>query len=731
METWRDFRAALVQLMEDGAVTVVQLVRISDSAHQRVGGAVFRPIKRATVYDYRKDVNARVGNGNWDPIRNLLQAIAYVAAKNNRPVDLDLRHWEKAWQRLEDRNVSRRGGVRLDEEFLPRPPHDAHDSWIGGWDGAADAVLAHSSAREFTAWPPGQARLDTLSQAVARLGAAYEPELTKNAAQRLVDGATAEFGENDVRTLAARHALAFWTGHTGDVQRALELTTQLNADCGNHLGADHILTRLARLRSGLWLGHTGRWREANRVYIDAVRDEDSQPDRDQHLWLLARWGMARTGGRSGNWLHASAEMKALLTDVIELYGPDHPAALDARNSYAGAIGRAGDATQAHSLLTPLADHADAVLQPSHPTALRIRIALAYWTRHSASAAESLPLASAVRERCLSLLGSDHPLSIMAVENEAISQLDLDQDAALSMFRITSELRERRFGKRNPITLQAQLNYAAARAMVEGPGSVVTIFGELTQELGEVLGNDHPETLRAQVNWTISTLGTEGARAARPLAARAVRSLRMVLGDDHPETVAAAKLLESIRLRLQDQDKGANPPTPPHHTYNTFYADENTSMSDRELKCEIAPISWRSVPDIAAEGPGVAVDDVPRDMRAQALDGFDVLRAVASLPVSTWSYRSDNDARHLGPMAQDWHAVLGLGADDRTIHTVDANGVSLVAIQGLYRIVQALQAQVTELQHRSCGESADGDEACSSSTSWGCGHPPPGAPVSPS
>jgi len=39
-------------------------------------------------------------------------------------------------------------------------------------------------------------------------------------------------------------------------------------------------------------------------------------------------------------------------------------------------------------------------------------------------------------------------------------------------------------------------------------------------------------------------------------------------------------------------------------------------------------------------------------------------------------------RHLGPTAQDFHAAFGLGESERTIATVDADGVALAAIQGL-------------------------------------------------
>ncbi|QIB42816.1 tail fiber domain-containing protein [Streptomyces aureoverticillatus] len=694
MEKWQDFRGALAQLMKEGGVSVRQLVQVSDPKHPPVDRPDLQQIAQSTAYSYIKAVDARVGSGDWDIIRNLLQAISYAAAKNDHPVRIDFRRWNKSWQRLEDRHVSRRPGARTDEEFLP----SAHDSWIGGWDGAADAVLAHSSAEEFTEWPHGSARLDVLSQAVAQLSAAYEPELAKNAAQRLVDGALAEFGEGSAKTLAARHALAFWTGHTGDVNKALELTSQLNVDCTERLGPDHILVRLARLRGALWLSHTGRWREANRVYTEAVEAEGVRPDRDHRLWLLARWGMARTGGRSGNWGHAATELGTLLDQVESVFGADHPTTLDARSSRAGAVGRAGDAARARELLEPLAEQADRVLLPSHPTAIRIRIALSFWTHRAISAAESLPLAQAIRKQCTSHLGPDHPLTIMAIENEAISQLDLDQGTALNMFQRVMELRERRFGKEHPLRLQTELNYAAARATVEGPGPVVEVFRDLARELGEVLGEEHPETLRAGVNWAISILGIKGAREALPQAIKTERKLTKVLGKDHPETVAAAKLLESITLRIQDQRPNASnapPSSPAGHSYLTFHGDE--ASSDRGLKHQVVSISWRRPADATAGGPGVT-NGVFEEARPEALDGYDVLRAVASLPVSTWSYRGDDDVRHLGPMAQDWHAALGLGSSDRTIHMVDVNGVSVVAIQALYRIVQRLQAEVNDLRH---------------------------------
>jgi hypothetical protein len=51
------------------------------------------------------------------------------------------------------------------------------------------------------------------------------------------------------------------------------------------------------------------------------------------------------------------------------------------------------------------------------------------------------------------------------------------------------------------------------------------------------------------------------------------------------------------------------------------------------------------------------------------------------------------------MAQDFYAAFGVGENDTTITTIDADGVALAAIQGLYAENQALKAQVDDLETR--------------------------------
>jgi hypothetical protein len=66
-----------------------------------------------------------------------------------------------------------------------------------------------------------------------------------------------------------------------------------------------------------------------------------------------------------------------------------------------------------------------------------------------------------------------------------------------------------------------------------------------------------------------------------------------------------------------------------------------------------------------------------------VDAMAVLEGAINLPVLRWHYRHDGPAiAHIGPTAQDFRAVFGLGDGDKVIGTVDADAVALAAIQRL-------------------------------------------------
>ena len=94
-----------------------------------------------------------------------------------------------------------------------------------------------------------------------------------------------------------------------------------------------------------------------------------------------------------------------------------------------------------------------------------------------------------------------------------------------------------------------------------------------------------------------------------------------------------------------------------------------NASDRNLKDGFAPVDTRAV-----------------------------LAKVAALPLQSWHYTNAPGTQHIGPMAQDFQAAFGLGSDDKTIPTVDADGVSLAAIQGLNEIAKSQAAEIVLLKN---------------------------------
>ena len=77
-----------------------------------------------------------------------------------------------------------------------------------------------------------------------------------------------------------------------------------------------------------------------------------------------------------------------------------------------------------------------------------------------------------------------------------------------------------------------------------------------------------------------------------------------------------------------------------------------------------------------------------------------LEGVQKLPILTWVYNNDAEAaRHVGPMAEDFHAAFGLGVDNKHIAPSDQAGLALAAIQGLANKVDEKDARIAELEER--------------------------------
>jgi hypothetical protein len=97
---------------------------------------------------------------------------------------------------------------------------------------------------------------------------------------------------------------------------------------------------------------------------------------------------------------------------------------------------------------------------------------------------------------------------------------------------------------------------------------------------------------------------------------------------------------------------------------------------------------------------IVVSDRNRKHDFAELDGEDVLARIRAVPVSSWRYiAEEGGVRHIGPMAQDWHAAFALSPDETTINMSDLDGVNLAAAQALERRTSELRTRLADRDAR--------------------------------
>jgi hypothetical protein len=102
--------------------------------------------------------------------------------------------------------------------------------------------------------------------------------------------------------------------------------------------------------------------------------------------------------------------------------------------------------------------------------------------------------------------------------------------------------------------------------------------------------------------------------------------------------------------------------------------------------------------LSTGGAWTNTSDVNRKHLFESVAGEDILTRLRRIPIQRWSYRAESaKVRHLGPTAQDFRAAFGLGNDERSIATLDADGVALAGVQALEVRTRTQAAQLRALQ----------------------------------
>ncbi|MGH8014590.1 MAG: tail fiber domain-containing protein [Candidatus Zixiibacteriota bacterium] len=82
---------------------------------------------------------------------------------------------------------------------------------------------------------------------------------------------------------------------------------------------------------------------------------------------------------------------------------------------------------------------------------------------------------------------------------------------------------------------------------------------------------------------------------------------------------------------------------------------------------------------------------------EPVDGEEILDKISDLNITRWNYKGNDDVEHIGPTAQDFKDAFGVGANDKSISTIDPSGIALAAIKELNKQNQELAKQNSELK----------------------------------
>jgi hypothetical protein len=83
---------------------------------------------------------------------------------------------------------------------------------------------------------------------------------------------------------------------------------------------------------------------------------------------------------------------------------------------------------------------------------------------------------------------------------------------------------------------------------------------------------------------------------------------------------------------------------------------------------------------------------------ESVNGEELIGLINELTVTKWNYKTDDPRiKHIGPVAQDFYSLFGLGNDDKSISSIDPSGVALAAIKELSRQNKSMKKQVESQQ----------------------------------
>ena len=130
--------------------------------------------------------------------------------------------------------------------------------------------------------------------------------------------------------------------------------------------------------------------------------------------------------------------------------------------------------------------------------------------------------------------------------------------------------------------------------------------------------------------------------------------------------------------------------------------ENFTLLNDVLLREVELSTWTT-------NDGSIIDAIEYDTEmSMGLDNQELLNRLSMMPIMRWNFINDDDynemesgqvIHHIGPVAQDFYKLFGLGSSDTRIKSMDLASVALAGIKALNEEMQEQQTQIQEIKNQ--------------------------------
>lgn len=230
--------------------------------------------------------------------------------------------------------------------------------------------------------------------------------------------------------------------------------------------------------------------------------------------------------------------------------------------------------------------------------------------------------------------------------------------------------------------------------IEGIGNLIRNPGKLSPNVAEAIQPRlaaESETIAQNFRGLGSQQAGAAARGNTPLSIKSALSSALDVAQERAQRGARRDaLMQSEALRREDLGKtfslleSINQFMQGRLGPATAGAGADAQADAQKQAATMAAIAAIAGAAIMASNSRFKEDIVP-------VANDNILNAIKALPVYEWSYKGDN-ARHVGPLAEDFLATFGLGNTPDGIYTIDAIGTLMAATQALAEKVDRLEAR---------------------------------------